>query len=103
MVEGGTKCTSASPFDPTQPGTKLYRLTGSTSNPGRSGGGTAHYRLDRYPIHFLCSEVESQLASHLQQVQVDDPENGRQSAMDYVDFRDDYLQAGYCTDTYWVR
>jgi hypothetical protein len=63
---------SASPLDPTQPGDKLYRLTGSTSNPGRSGGGTAHYRLDHHPIHFLCSEVESQLSFHLQQVQVDD-------------------------------
>jgi DNA invertase Pin-like site-specific DNA recombinase len=63
---------SASPFDPTRPGSKLYRLTGSTSNPGRSGGGTAHYRLDHHPIHFLCSEVESQLSFHLQQVQVDD-------------------------------
>ncbi len=63
---------SASPSDPTLPGTKLYRLTGSTSNAGRSGGGTAHYRLDRYPLHFLCSEIESQLVAHLQAVQVDE-------------------------------
>lgn len=63
---------SASPSDPTLAGTKLYRLTGSTSNAGRSGGGTAHYRLDRYPIHFLCSEIERQLVNHLQAVQVDE-------------------------------
>lgn len=63
---------SASPKDPTHPGDKLYRMTCSTSNAGRSGGGTAHYRLERYPIHFLCSEIDPQLVSHLQRVQVDE-------------------------------
>lgn len=62
---------SAHPKDPTLPGEKLYRLTGSTSNPKRSAGGTAHYRLERYPVHFLCHEIESQLAGHLKRVQVD--------------------------------
>lgn len=61
---------TASPVDPTQPGDKLYRLTGSTSNAGRSGGGTAHYRLERHPIHFLCADIEDQVAHHLMQVQV---------------------------------
>ncbi|MBZ0278792.1 MAG: recombinase family protein, partial [Anaerolineae bacterium] len=62
---------TASSSDPTQPGDKLYRLTGSTSNAGRSGGGTAHYRLERHPVHFLCGEIERQVAHHLMQVQVD--------------------------------
>lgn len=57
---------SACPLEPTMPGEKLYRLTCSTSNIGRSGGGTAHYRLQKHPIHFLCNEVESQLAELLQ-------------------------------------
>lgn len=57
--------------NPMKHGDKLYRLTGSTSNPGRSGGGTSHYRLERHPIHFLCSEVEQQLVDHLRKVQVD--------------------------------
>ncbi len=61
---------TASPADATQPGDKLYRLTGSTSNAGRSGGGTAHYRLERHPVHFLCGEIERQVAHHLMQVQV---------------------------------
>ena len=63
---------TASPLDPTQPGNHLYSMTGSTSNPSRSGGGTAHYRLERYPIHFLCTEIENQLVFHLRQVQVDE-------------------------------
>ena len=57
--------------DATQPGDKLYKLTGSTSNPGRSSGGTAHYRLEKHPVHFLCNEIESQLADHLKHVQID--------------------------------
>lgn len=61
---------SADSKDPTAPGTKLYRLQGSTSNTSRSGGGTAHYRLERHPVHFLCDEVEAQIAVHLQRVQV---------------------------------
>jgi DNA invertase Pin-like site-specific DNA recombinase len=61
---------TASPADPTLPGNKLYRLTGSTSNAGRSGGGTAHYRLERHPVHFRCGDIEEQVAHHLMQVQV---------------------------------
>ncbi|GAB4511105.1 MAG: hypothetical protein OHK0046_08730 [Anaerolineae bacterium] len=62
---------AADPKDPTQSGDKLYRMVGSTSNPGRKGGGTAHYRIDKHPIHFLCKEVEAQLVEHLKHVQVD--------------------------------
>lgn len=63
---------SAAPSDPTKPGEKLYRLTCSTSNIGRSGGGTAHYRLQKHPIHFVCNDVENQLAELLQIVQIDE-------------------------------
>lgn len=61
----------ASAKDPTQSGQRLYRMTCSTSNTGRSGGGTAHYRLERYPIHFLCRDVDAQLADHIRRIQVD--------------------------------
>lgn len=63
---------SAAQKDTLLPGDQLYRLQCSTSNTKRSGGGTAYYRLERHPIHFLCRDVEEQLASHLQRVQVDD-------------------------------
>ena len=62
---------TADPKDPTQPGDKLYRMVGSTSNLGRKGGGTSHYRIDNHPIHFLCRDVEAQLTEHLKHVQVD--------------------------------
>ncbi len=62
---------SAAPKDPTLPGDKLYRLQCSRSNTKRSGGGTAHYRLERYPLHFLCRDVEEQLADNLRRIQVD--------------------------------
>jgi len=62
---------SGDPKDPTAPGTRLYRMQCSTSNTKRSGGGTAHYRLERHPIHFICDEVEDQLAAHLRCVEID--------------------------------
>lgn len=62
---------TAHPKDPTKHGDMLYKLTGSTSNPSRSGGGTAHYRLEKKPIHFLCHTIDSQLADYLKGVQID--------------------------------
>lgn len=62
----------ASSSDPTQQGNKLYKLTGSTSNAGRKGGGTSHYRLPKHPIHFSCQEIENKVSQHLQYVQVDE-------------------------------
>lgn len=50
---------------------RLIRLTCSTSNPGRSGGGTSHYRVARTDIHLLCSEIDQQVADYLLQIQVD--------------------------------
>jgi DNA invertase Pin-like site-specific DNA recombinase len=61
----------ASAQDPTQLGQRLYRMTCSTSNAGRDGGGTAHYRLEKYPIHFLCRDVEAQFSDHIQRTQID--------------------------------
>ncbi len=62
---------TAAKRDPTKPGNKLYRLTDSTSNTHRSGGGTSQYRLECHPVHFLCREIEAQLGDHLHSVQVD--------------------------------
>jgi DNA invertase Pin-like site-specific DNA recombinase len=61
---------SAAPKEPTMPGDKLYRLQCSPSNPKRRGGGTAHYRVERHPVHFLCSDVEQQMTAQLRRVQV---------------------------------
>jgi hypothetical protein len=61
---------SGGPKDPTLPGERLYRMQGSTSNTWRSGGGTAHYRVERYPIHFLCTDIEVQLVDYLKRVQI---------------------------------
>ena len=50
---------------------RLIRLTCSTSNPGRSGGGTSHYRVARTDINLLCSEIDQQVDDYLMQIQVD--------------------------------
>jgi DNA invertase Pin-like site-specific DNA recombinase len=52
-------------------GSGLQRLTGSTSNAGRSGGGTPYYRLARTKIAFLCSEIDEQISAALMDIQVD--------------------------------
>ena len=49
----------------------LIRLTCSTSNPGRSGGGTSHYRVARTDINLLCSDIDQQVDDYLMQIQVD--------------------------------
>lgn len=41
-------------------------MVGSTSNPGRKGGGTSHYRIDNHPIHFLCRDIEAQLDERIE-------------------------------------
>ena len=63
---------SAAQRRPTLPGDYLYRLTCSTSNGSRSGGGTSHYRLERHPVHFLCHEIESQLDALISRVCIDE-------------------------------
>jgi DNA invertase Pin-like site-specific DNA recombinase len=50
---------------------RLIRLTCSTSNASRVGGGTAYYCIARSNINFLCSTIDGQIAEALQRVQVD--------------------------------
>lgn len=52
-------------------GRGLQSLTGSTSNAGRSGGGTPYYRLARTEVAFLCSEIDEQIPAVLANIQVD--------------------------------
>ena len=51
---------------------KQIRLTGSTSNAGRSGGGTPYYRIAAAGgVSFLCGEVDGRVAQELARIQVD--------------------------------
>ena len=52
-------------------GKGLERLTGSTSNAGRSGGGTPYYRIARSEVSFLCSSIDAQIPTALMHIQVD--------------------------------
>ncbi len=55
-----------------QPDGNLIRLTGSTSNAGRSGGGTAYYRIPKAGgVSFLCSDIDRMVAAQLGSIQVD--------------------------------
>ena len=49
----------------------LTRLTCSTSNASRSGGGTSYYCIARSDINFLCSSIDAQISMVLTKVQVD--------------------------------
>ncbi len=51
-------------------GNKLVKLTGSTSNAGRSGGGTAYYCIPRSDINFLCCKIDEQISLELMGIQV---------------------------------
>jgi len=53
-------------------GGKQIRLTGSTSNAGRSGGGTAYYRIaSAGGVSFLCYDVDEWVGQELARIQVD--------------------------------
>jgi hypothetical protein len=52
-------------------GSGQQRLTGSTSNAGRSGGGTPYYRIARSEVSFLCSDIDKQIPAALMNIQVD--------------------------------
>ena len=47
------------------------KLTGSTSNTHRSGGGTAYYCVPRSNINIMCSKVDEQINCQLCEIQVD--------------------------------
>lgn len=53
-------------------GSSFVRLTGSTSNAGRTNGGTPYYRLaNAGGVSFLCRDVEEQIPLELMRIQVD--------------------------------
>lgn len=47
------------------------RLTCSTPNPSRSGGGTPYYRTAGNSVRFLCSDIDDQIPIQLRKIQVD--------------------------------
>lgn len=47
------------------------KLTGSTSNTYRRGGGTAYYCIPRSNVNFKCDLVEQQVAIQLMDIQID--------------------------------
>ena len=49
----------------------MERLTGSTSNAGRTGGGTPYYRIARSEVSFPCSSIDDQIPTALMNIQVD--------------------------------
>jgi DNA invertase Pin-like site-specific DNA recombinase len=52
-------------------GARPVRLTGSTSNARRPGGGTAYYRVaGAGGVSFLCSEIDAQIPHEFNRVQV---------------------------------
>ena len=53
------------------PNNGLIRLTCSTSNASRIGGGTSYYCIARSDINFLCSNIDAQIPTALMNVQVD--------------------------------
>ena len=52
-------------------GRRLVKLTGSTSNAGRPGGGTAYYCVPRSGVNFLCNGIDDQIVGELLHIQVD--------------------------------
>ena len=49
----------------------LIKLTCSTSNSSRAGGGTAYYCQRRSSVNFMCSAIDDQIAGALHNIQVD--------------------------------
>ncbi len=50
---------------------KTVRLTGSTSNASRSGGGTSYYCIESSGVNILCRTVDDQIADEMMKIQVD--------------------------------
>jgi hypothetical protein len=51
-------------------GRGLVKLTGSTSNPRRSGGGTPYYCVQGNNVNFLCSGIDKQIPTLLMDIQI---------------------------------
>ena len=49
---------------------RLRKLTGSTSNASRSGGGTSYYCVPRSDINLLCSDIDAQIPLEMMRIQV---------------------------------
>ncbi len=49
----------------------MQRMTCSTSNPSRSGGGTSHYRIRGENINLLCSDVDALIRRQIEKIQID--------------------------------
>ena len=53
-------------------GDRVARLSGSTSNAGRSGGGTPYYRVaNAGGVSFLCRDIDEQIPLELLRIQID--------------------------------
>jgi DNA invertase Pin-like site-specific DNA recombinase len=52
-------------------GRKIVKLTGSTSNTHRPGGGTPYYCVPSSDINILCSTIDQQIPVELMRIQVD--------------------------------
>jgi site-specific DNA recombinase len=52
-------------------GKGLEKLTGSTPNASRPGGGTAYYCVPRSEINFMCCDIDAQIPAELMNIQVD--------------------------------
>jgi len=50
---------------------RVVKLTCSTSNTKRSGGGTAYYRHVKSKQRFLCSHVDAQISHHLRTITIE--------------------------------
>ncbi len=49
---------------------RLHKLTCSTSNASRKGGGTAYYCVARSDINLLCCDIDAQIPTELMRIQV---------------------------------
>ena len=49
---------------------RLHKLTCSTSNASRTGGGTAYYCVARSDINLLCCDIDAQIPTELMRIQV---------------------------------
>ena len=50
---------------------KPLKMTGSTPNTGRSGGGTPYYRNEQHKVRFLCREIDAQVWEELAKAQME--------------------------------
>ena len=53
------------------PDGEIIKLSCSTSNSSRSGGGTAYYCIPRSDVNFMCSRIDEQIPSELQKIVID--------------------------------